>query len=443
MKKQSPKIFSALAVSAFALMSLAGCDLLGLTEEGEEGEEQAIEYKSNTVLFEGINTLALQDTSGGVYSFDKDQLDTAGITIRAGQVLLIEDHSLVRATEVNETQLGIDVKTQPAVLTDAIQNGTLDFQKEVGFSTSNAPELVIDGNHRVMPKVVGNNSINYSTSINGTAVKMILTPRGNSADVTLEVAVTGKVKLIGTGSMTNFQVDHSLDIINGNTSNWQYNSSDYKIDMDISLAGAISGPTDVLLALPKSLELKIPVPVGTLPIPVHIGVGFKLLAKVDLPEAYQASSTMTTKMSYSGSQGFKYEGASLDFTGQVGPVQFGDYEFTTAALPGYQMSLTFAPVPTFGLYVFGTNVAYVDARFIVVTQLLVTPTIAPRVCKEAAVSMAITGGWTLGMFGLTLASGTHKFNDLYNETRSDGCETGGASSIRKSVETLFEHPIAP
>jgi len=422
------------------LFSFLGCDLLGLTDPEEEGEEQTIEYKSNTVVLEGINTLALQDTSGGVYTFDKDQLSTADIQIRAGQVLLVEDHSLVRIMSVEETALGIDAVTQPAVLTDAIQNGTLNFQKEIGFSADGVADLVIDGNHSVSPKISSTGSINYETTVNGTKVNMKLTPSGDKAEVELKVEITDKVVLLGTGSITKFNVDHTLDIISGRTTNWQYNSSDYKAEMDIQLAGALAGPTDVALRLPQSLEIKIPIPIPGVPIPVHIGVGFKLVANIDMPEVYQASSQLTTKMSYSGSQGFKYQGTSLDYSGNVGSVEFGQYTHTSAALPGYQMVVTFGPVPTFGLYIFGSQVAYVDARFIVAQQFFVTPTLDVRVCREAAVSLAITGGYTLGMFGLTIASGQHNFYENYAEERSDTCEAG--SSIQDEIHSYFSDDVA-
>lgn len=439
MKTQFPSHFGKIFGFTLLVFTFLGCDLLGLTDPEGEGEEQNIEYKSNTVVLEGINTLALQDTSGGVYTFDKDQLSSADIKIRAGQVLLIEDHSLVRIVSVEETPLGIDAVTEPAVLTDAIQNGTLNFEKEVGFSADNLADLVIDGNHSVSPKLTSTGSINYETTVNGTKVNMKLTPSGDKAEVELRVEITDKVVLVGTGSITKFNVDHTLDIINGRTMNWEYNSSDYKAEMDIQLAGALAGPTDVALRLPQSLEIKIPIFIPNVPIPIHIGVGFKLVANIDLPEVYQASSQLSTKMSYSGSQGFKYQGASLDYSGNVGGVEFGQYTHTSAALPGYQLVVTFGPVPTFGLYIFGSQVAFVDARFIVAQQFFVTPTLDVRVCREAAVSMAITGGYSLSMFGLTIGAGQHNFYENYAEERSDTCEAG--SSLQDEIHSHFSNDV--
>ncbi len=426
---------SLILMALFSSAILSSCDFLGLNDdEGDEGESN-IEWKSQVILFEGLQTLVLQDTSGGVYSFDKDQLDEADIDIKPGKVLVIEDHSLVKVVSVEETQLGIDVVTSPAVLTDAIRNGELNFSKVIKFSEGSAPELYIDATHRVSPKITRNGSISYETEIDGLTIKMSLTPGSGSSEISLSISDSeDRIAMVGTGMLTEFRVDQTMNIINGRTDGWDFNATDYRADMTVQMAAGLSGPSEIALRLPEALELKIPIPVAG-PIPVYIGVGFKLVATIDVPRVLAASSTMESQFSYSGTQGFSYSGTSLDFSGQAGNVEFGQFSSTSGALPGAQVGLTFGPVPSFGLYIFGSQVAFIDARFIAVSQFLITPPPISIACREAAILMKITGGFKLEMMGITLASGEHDFYEDYAEERTSSCPDN--SSFREDIEGQF------
>jgi hypothetical protein len=384
-----------------------------------------VEWSADTQLIEGDAVAAFisYDPATGEFQFSTDQLTQFGITLEPGDVLLVEGLAVARIVSVQDNGDTTFVGTSEATLADAIENGTIDWDVDIGYEQLSQAQVIV-ANTNVAASCVpeynpGESSVRFSCTIDDYTMTLKVSSVGGRAE--LQYLVQQKVgdnftaSFEGTGVLDRFNSAGQIQYVNGALDNWSYDSDALVMTLRIELAAAGSGDS--------GLNYKLPVPMLKIPIPqlailgVSINISAQLVASLKVPAAASASATASANFSYTGDTGFSYDGGDVATVASINGHDFTDGSIDSASQIGAEVDAQFGiAFPRIGLGILNQEVAFLHTGFIIGSNLKWGP-----ICKTGFVKIVVEGGYEINILGIPVASDKTTFAQRERRFPENGC----------------------
>ncbi|TVQ66202.1 MAG: hypothetical protein EA360_06120 [Balneolaceae bacterium] len=404
--------------------------------KGELGTETI--YISETVA-ESSYLKGESDPDQHVYSFDAESLAEAGISLVAGEILLIHGTTLRRISEVSESNGIITVKTGFASLNEAFENADITWDKPLEFTREILEEAVFEFmGKEVSPKLESmsqhGDTLSFEmkieqgdwtveakiSSIQQRRIQLIILPRykiqqGNTS-------ASGAFRFeTEIGDLSN---ETDIRIRNHETESFTYRNKNLGGTVDFQFAGAGgTGPNFVYPdpSQPAALRIRIPATAG--PVPVIISVGVRFVVRVQL--GLDSSAHMRTSMRYSGDAGFEIDGLDIVPVSDIDEPLFEPAIGNAAGNLGVTVDAQYGVgYPDISLELFGnTIVPFIRPEFYVGAALTWGP-----LCTMLSRRFEVNAGLDLRFLGKQITGWSHQFiRSELKHYSPEGC--GGSGKI--------------
>jgi hypothetical protein len=289
------------------------------------GSKFEVTYKPETVVldpattkksFEGVSA------DGALFVFNTSSPAIRGL--HAGSVLLLQGLALKKVVAVENHGESIIIATQPATLTDAIQDGRIQWDAPISFAADSSrglpsgpavsPAFLFAGSQPVAlvaapdAKSGSEGDWKYTTTATKEAGQLNL-------DVDIKGAIDGTtVDVTGRGHVQSFGLLADIQITHGVIEQFKYVAKNLRGDVTVHFLAKKTGD-----GLIKGLEVKLPTPFqAPLPIggiPFVLSIGEAVIVKPALSGKNTiAEGEFTIK--YGGGQGFSVSGPAMAAEGQ-------------------------------------------------------------------------------------------------------------------------------
>jgi hypothetical protein len=384
-----------------------------------------VEWSANTQVIEGDAMAALlsSDLETGEFQFSTDQLAQLGITLEIGDVLLVEGLAVAFIESIEENGGTTIVGTSEATLADAIENGTIDWDVDIGYEQLSQAQVIV-ANTNVAASCVpeynpGESSVRFSCTSGDYTMTLKVSSVGGRAELQYQVVKgvgdNATASFTGTGTLDRFNSTGQIHYVNGALDNWGYDSDALAMTLRIELAAAGSGDSGLNYELPVPM-LKIPIPQLAI-LGVTIDIGAQLIASLSVPAAVGASAIASANFSYTGDTGFSYDGGDVTTVASINGHDFTDGVIDPAAPIGVEVDAQFGVAfPRVGLGILNQEVAWLHTGFILGANLAWGP-----VCKSGYVRIVVEGGYEIKILGIPVASDKTTFAKRERRFPENGC----------------------
>jgi hypothetical protein len=261
---------------------------------------------------DGVTVMTKKDTMQhllsipriGSYLFDSSASQIA--TLKSGDVLLLSGLALCTVVEVKDTDNGYLVKTEPAKITDAIQNGRLEGTYKIDFDR--------------MQAIKSYSMADYDVDFGGYNYHVKFTPRNDRIDMQATIKFGGSQGVLayeGVGYLSNFVSTVKMRITDGELTNLAFTNSDlagqvefkwFAVATDAIKSGSMAEITSWPAELLKSAALSkaayhVPILLGTVPFDLRISLGFSFIPELTSKNSVVEGSKL---IKFSGSGGFRF-----------------------------------------------------------------------------------------------------------------------------------------
>ena len=389
----------------------------------------------NVTYQDGVTVVSKDDTMRHLVNIDRDGNYTfdssAGqiAKLRSGSVVLLSGLALRTVVDVQKSASGYLLKTEPAMITDAIKNGRLEGTYKIDFSRMQA--------RRSSSQATGALGVtDFDVDFSGYNYHVKFTPGNDRMDVRATIKFggsQGKLAYEGVGYLTNFVSTVRMQIKDGTLTKLDFTNSNltgqvelkwYAVATDDMKAGAVAKITSWPAELVKSVLLSkaayyVPIVVGAVPFDLKISLGFSFIPAFTSKNSVVEGSKL---IKYSGSGGFSFSNGktspsgSLNVQGDiaqydtrvlaVGPVGF------TAATEAPRLELTLGWPPATALVAGYLNFV---ASYGIVTNGMASP--VP--CQTNIMAFSVSAGSTYNSpntFATWLATGASSSVSLWSKT---------------------------
>lgn len=379
----------------------------------------------NVTYQDGVTVVSKDDTMRHLVNIDRDGNYTfdssAGqiAKLRSESVVLLSGLALRTVVDVQKTASGYLLKTEPAMITDAIKNGRLEGTYKIDFSRMRARGVT-----------------DFDVDFSGYNYHVKFTPGNDRIDVRATIKFggsQGKLAYEGVGYLTNFVSTVRMQIKDGTLTKLDFTNSNltgqvelkwYAVATDDMRAGAVAKITSWPAELVKSVLLSkaayhVPIVVGAVPFDLKISLGFSFIPAFTSKNSVVEGSKL---IKYSGSGGFSFSNGktspsgSLNVQGDiaqydtrvlaVGPVGF------TAATEAPRLELTLGWPPATALVAGYLNFV---ASYGIVTNGMANP----LPCQTNIMAFSVSAGSTYNSpntFATWLATGASSSVSLWSKT---------------------------
>ena len=370
--------------------------------------------------------------SAGTQTFKSSALHAAGVKFEVGSVALVPGRLLGRVTAVSIKGDSTVVTTKFAALNEALADAKIAWDAPLPVSRANLAAFVMpDGREFPLPNSVQyamlpqtglpmlpQGPMEWSLADGPLTYKVALDAQQTYIDfqvqVTREMANTGGMTYTGKVRLKPVNVRGSGEIVGGKTKSIDVTQKELGGDIEISVAAAGAGRSEINKDLPMPL-FKWIVMVG--PIPVVIKARARLIGRVDLP--VKGSSIATGKFSFGGEAGFKYEGGSVEAKAAFAKEDFKvDKAFDAAGFIGGKVDAQFGvafPVLSMGMF---------DSFFVPEitpgAQLGVELTWGP-VCKTGYLLYTLKAAYDFKVLGVSLSEGKKALYEKRKDSKGQNC----------------------
>lgn len=427
---------------------------------GEVATTYDVEYAPEAVVIGGddLETLDEVDPDEQRYAFDADALDERGFSIESGSVLLLSGLALRRVTAVEEDGSRVVVETEPASLDEAISEGTVAWDAELGFSAERVPtpaddlggdgpsgtgaierppESALSGAHFLGVYPVDSDGarlaaptgefsnqeetaafpMDWSYAQGDQTYKFRLSQSGEGVEIEVQVTkgagtTSGKETLAytATGRLGTLRSAASANFADGELESMEYQQRDLAGEVELSLAAAGAGYGEIDWEFP-GLMFKFLVFVG--PVPITVGINTKIVGEIQIPAG--ASATAEASFAYDGDAGFAYEAGVTEAKTNMTGLEVEGKPADSAANFGNAVDAQFGVAfPRVSVSVFDQLlVPYLHTGMTIGSKLTWGP-----ICKSAYAKLVVEAGYDLAILGATLAS--HKETLAERERRAEG-----------------------
>jgi len=292
----------------------------------------SIQYTPATILVPSATVssqLLSVSANGATYTFRSD----AGVLgkLKKGSVMLLQDLAVRDVTGVTHASGHLVVATNPAAITDLIENGTLSWDKPVDFAAGEAiggtavpPE---PGSARASVAArLGLHSIGHDVTLKGKAdtysyaVTFKTAGKGVSVEITLSKSKPIDLSVTIRGTLGNLTTSGDIAVASGKLSGMQLADSGLEGSFTLSYSAkpisafGLGSAGGVKISIPA--ELTVPFDVGGVPLFLGIKVAFEASAGFS---GYNQSLSGSYTIDYNGHGGFTT--SSSGATSAAGVVQ--------------------------------------------------------------------------------------------------------------------------
>lgn len=383
-----------------------------------------VKYTPQTVVMSNeavVSHLRKMSDDGATFDFDSSSDEVRNL--KPGSVLLLSGVALRKVTGVVQTGGGIEVRTDPAQLTDAIQDGKIEARYDVNFgslhsnpvlsSKVRSPFALIPVTYAdTVESQILSGVTNFSVTISPFTYKVKFTPAPEKLNIEMSIGVEdaqGVLTVEGKGFLKNFHSTVEMLVQDGQMSDFNLSDSDLGGEMEFSWAAsnAVSGPMTKLASWPQEVlknvllrnaAFRVPFMVG--PIPFTL----KFTAGVTFTPAFTSKNGLckgSVKVSFGGDGGLTVThgqtspSGSVSESGQIDPatriLSLGPVGFTVAIeMPRISLDLglnPFALVPAAYVNVVGS---YGTVTYGVVAMPM--PAIGALPCQTNTLALAMNAG---------------------------------------------------
>jgi len=249
--------------------------------------------------------------------------------LKSGSVLLLQGLALRKVVAVETQGDSILVATQPATLTDAIQDGHIQFDAPISFGAGPVPNASAPS----IAEMLVTPAVMFSTPPLTVATVAPAPGSGSEGDwkytfkaskdagnLNLDVNIKGEVEgesidVTGKGHVQSFGLMTDIEISHGVIEQFKYVAKNLRGDVTVDFVATKKGDGMI-----KGLEVVLPTPFET-PIPIGgipfvLSVGGVVIVKPALSAKNQVAEGHF-KIKYGGGQGFSVSGPGMAAEGQT------------------------------------------------------------------------------------------------------------------------------
>ena len=305
------------------------------------GTKFEVTYQPETVVLDPVATQKSFEgvsADGNVFVFNRT--NPAIATLHAGNVLLLQDVALKKVVAVEQQGDSLVVGTQPATLTDAIQDGHIHWDTPITFDTASGTAALTASPLDAPRSSWASSSLSlaaapaWAFAPAAFPAALIAAPEGKSGSegdwkfttkatkeegrLTLDVDIQGRpegmtVDVVAKGHVQSFGLITDIQISHGVIEQFQYVAKNLRGDVDIDLLAKKTGDGPL-----KGLEVKLPAPFE-LPLPLGgipfvLSIGGAVIVKPSL-SAKNEIAHGHYKITYGGAQGFSVNGPGMTSAG--------------------------------------------------------------------------------------------------------------------------------
>jgi hypothetical protein len=279
-----------------------------------------VTYTSNTVTVDPATTeRTFRGVSPDGQIFVFDDSDEQIKKLEVGSVMLLQGLALKKVTGVETDGDLVVIATQPAALTDAIQNGHIAWDVPIQFGGSSAQM------RRELPDwfdrenwVVEAAGLDKSGEVGDWKYKVNATPGPGKLDLDLDVngVIEGlDVDVNATGNIQNFNLAADMQINNGVMENFKYIAKNLRGEVTVAFVATKKGD-GMLKRIEKRLPPMFEAPVIIGGIPFVMDVGAAIIIGPGLSAKNEAASGHF-KIKFTGGEGFDMSGAAMSPEGNI------------------------------------------------------------------------------------------------------------------------------
>ena len=412
-----------------------------------------VTYKPGVVVVDQATVgAALRDMSddGATFTFDASAAGLDGL--KPGAVVLVWGLALRKITSVDAQGTTLVVQTDPAALTDAIQDGTIKWDQAIDFTTGGSGNFVVSGGGPVLddagsaddggvlndaaavddagaldaaaPRRAGTRpplttlgftvglkpgEESLSGKIDGYDYKLTFKPSPGRLEVDAEVTkkTSGiELQITAKGFVNKFRTNADIAIAGGETTSASVQNTGLVGEVDLSFTAGkptnAQSSEDVILKIPFSFKIPIPMPGG---FPAFVQITANVAVVLALTST-NASAVGNYVVPFHGAAGFATVGGASDSTAS-GDMQsdpkIGDGTTTTSL--GVSAMGVVVGFPHVGVGIGISELqtmAYVSE--VVAAQMKTPGELGLKHCQAHSLSLSTNVGATANVFGLSFSS---------------------------------------
>ena len=315
-----------------------------------------VEWDPNTTLIEkdDLSVVKSADPENDTYTFDAAAVQSKGLDLSAGRILVIHQIALAEIIDVQQSGTDLIVTTGPAALTNAIKNGTISWDVGISFAPDKIQEIddnqtakrAASGDPMVIEKSFAYGGYNYTTKItlaNTYATIDFITEKKLAND-------TG-ARLTTKGTIQRFRCIDTISITDNTLQTFDHDYEKLKGELTLTLAAAASGNVNHMFTKPL-FTFVIPMP-PSCPIRLELEIGAVFLIRAVLPAT--GSAKVTAKFSYDSDLGVSFDGtestASADFEDTAIDDQDKEHHVAGSSQVGFNYGIGFPHIELKGSFI--------------------------------------------------------------------------------------------
>jgi hypothetical protein len=368
-----------------------------------------VTYKPGTVVMKSADVArGLESVSADGATFTLDASTPGLASVSAGTVLVMPGVALAKVTGVTPNGSTVVLATEPAAITDAIEEGSIQWEQAIGptaTSPGSAPfaRPMAFGVHPLGAGVsVTPTGGSYSGTLDGYAYKITLTPGADA--VSLELTVTYKdanfeASVTGKGTLSGFRSSADIEIHQGVLQ--QASATARNLSGSVTLTWAAGKPAPTKSSAETAVTLKIPFKwTNVIPILDGIPIIYSIGADISITPLFEGGDS-----SSQGSVTVPFGGTvTMTPTGGSGTVQGEptiDTSSTTIALApsGFVAGVSFPSV--------GVGLGFSEANVMMDTKVITVATthtpggVSGNLCETFDTTVTWVAGGSATLFGFS------------------------------------------
>lgn len=223
-----------------------------------------------TVIGEDQMSVVLEaDTEEHVYRFNAAGVNEAGIPLAAGRILVIHGTALRLIEDVEESEGQLILSTDDAALTDAIDQGVIEWDYGVELSSDYVQALTPDGQPVAMQQ---GDTVEFEEEVDGYTLVFELALQGDHATFDARAEREG-VAFVASGTIMRFRSRDRIVIEEGELQEYDNRFEHVRADLELEYEVDEAGQDFVDFTFPAPL-LEHRFLVGYLPVQVDLDLQF-------------------------------------------------------------------------------------------------------------------------------------------------------------------------
>jgi hypothetical protein len=346
-----------------------------------------------------------------------------------GAVLIVHGRYLTRIRSVLTEDGTLIVATEPAKLTDAIRNGTIEW--DITPNLSGMKLVTPDGRALKADSTADGYEFKFDWLDRKYTVWM--NPKGTAANGLPEIQMNVTVQKIDgdTGRVTaTFGAKGTtrlprqatkIGITDSTLTKFEAGGSSLRSELTFEYVAEMSFGGTQEISFP-GLTLKIPVESLTglpMPLPLFINLGIGFVTTVNMPEA-TAWANAKVKLILDSDTGFDYKGPGVEAHAKIHEYELGtsDWEIGNMGTVPSPLEVRFdLSCPRLALELAGSEVAWRAGVCSLRSRLVV-----PSLCKASLYQVRLDGGYSLSILGIPIAGNEGAITEVSRTESTPECD---------------------